>query len=94
MLQNILRNVCQYSANNKVILSLDNHKLTVKNTIEVYPMGTSSDNLLSEDGVYPDYGFGLGLYLVENICSLQHWHLEIENLEQNFMFALTLVINH
>lgn len=83
-LQNILRNACQYSANQKVIISLDNHQLTVKNTIEVHPKGTSSNNALPDDNTYPDYGFGLGLYLVENICNLQQWRLEIDKSSNEF----------
>lgn len=82
-LQNILRNACQYSVNNKVILSLDEHKVTVKNAIDRHPDEASPNNIQPNDA-YPEYGFGLGLYLVENICRLQHWHLAIDQSNTEF----------
>ncbi|MCP5079450.1 MAG: HAMP domain-containing histidine kinase [Psychromonas sp.] len=82
-LQNILRNACQYSADNKVFVTLDDRQLTVKNTIEQHKT-TSEHPILEHNDTYSDYGFGLGLYLVENICEQQHWQLLINKTESEY----------
>ncbi len=88
-LQNILRNACQYSANNKVIISINTYELTVRNTIDIHLLGGTADNSIAENSnMYPDYGFGLGLYLVENICVQQNWKLKIDKSNSEFCLSI------
>lgn len=89
-LQNILRNACQYSDDNKVHVYLNDNQITVKNAIDKHQqiIHTTSAELENKDR-YSDYGFGLGLYLVENICHNRLWSLEVNKGNTEFCLSIT-----
>ena len=83
LLLNILRNACQYSSDQKVEISLYNQKLTVSNNNrEDLAIATTKED-------DPDFGYGLGLYLVETICRHQGWKLQIDKSNELFTISVT-----
>ncbi|WP_284242821.1 sensor histidine kinase [Thalassotalea insulae] len=64
MLDNLLRNACQYSSNNRVIITLNTQSLVVENELDV----TREYHLSQEPTEAANYGYGVGLVLVEKIA--------------------------
>jgi len=73
-LGNLLRNACQYTADNNVYLSVSQNSVTVSNAFE---QDTQHKDL--------NYGFGFGLYLVETICKQQNWRFFIKKSQNRFV---------
>jgi len=76
VLANLIRNAFQYTAEGKVLITLNQNAINIynENTEEVYKESESSD---SEDHDC-DYGFGLGLELVEQIAARLGWRYQCE----------------
>ena len=98
LLLNVLRNACQYSADQKVIISLHNQGLTITNTVETQtttasPQEKQANMYHDNNEVVPRYGYGLGLYLVETICQHQNWQLQIDDSDKRFTISITFTGN-
>ena len=75
LIQNLLRNACQYSANDKVKLEINNHCLLIENSI-----GENNDSektTTNQEMSDVNYGYGVGLFMAETICQQQDWQLKI-----------------
>jgi len=62
---NLIRNAFQYTASGSIDISFTDNKFFIKNINE-------ADNSIDHTGA--DYGYGLGLRLVEKIVQKMHWH--------------------
>ncbi len=77
-LSNLLRNACQYGENDiEVEIDVRCIRITNRCSQEVNEHTT-------------DYGFGLGLYLVERLCEQQQWELVVQGQQGRFSVALNL----
>ena len=72
ILSNLIRNAFQYTTQGLVKISLGDYKVTIEN---------SNENPLDNETTSEDYGYGLGLNLVEKIVKKLNW--QYENLEFN-----------
>lgn len=83
LINNLLSNACQYSADGEVRIDISNHQVVVENS-------TSNTNELSMNAGEKsptsniNYGYGLGLFLANKICQQQAWQLNISETEQLF----------
>jgi signal transduction histidine kinase len=67
ILNNIIRNAFQYTAEGKINIHFENQVLVIEN-INIGKTEFDSEN--------SDYGYGLGLQLVDKIINKMHWHYE------------------
>jgi signal transduction histidine kinase len=90
LINNLMSNACQYSADGKVKIELNHHSLVVQNTVTnaedtgALTINTSSSTL--------DYGYGLGLFIVDKICQQQQWQLTITTNAQ--FFTVTIIFRN
>ncbi len=85
LMNNLLRNACQYTADGNIKLVLKNKALMIENRI--------TDNAISEindDTTKLNYGYGLGLFLAEKICQQCHWSLDISSTDHFFRVKVRL----
>ena len=73
-LGNLIRNACQYTANDQVELTVEQNSVRVSNAFE---------QEFQHQGL--NYGYGFGLYLVETICKQQDWQLKVETQQEQFV---------
>jgi len=64
VLGNIVRNAMQYTSNGRIEINLDERMALIKN-VDINETPVNVDN--------SDYGYGLGLILVEKICNKGSW---------------------
>jgi signal transduction histidine kinase len=72
ILNNLIRNAFQYTAEGEVFITFFQNKVTIKNINQ-----TSGD--IDYNG--SDYGYGLGLRLVDKIVNKMHWHYQNNEIE-------------
>jgi len=93
LIQNLLCNACQYSADGIVKVHLNHHNLVVENTVNEMPEGSGIAKVkpIPENTTIPkvNYGYGLGLFLAEKICQQQQWTLEMSSTEKIFTTKVT-----
>jgi len=82
IISNLIRNACQYSSDGVINIRLQNLNLTISNTFNTAEHKHHQSI---------NYGFGLGLYLVEKICQQQHWKIDIVSSDQTFNVAINLI---
>jgi len=75
VINNLLRNACQYSSESDISVVVDGQLVTIANSYDHQVL----DSQLSEQ-----YGFGFGLYLVETICQQQGWHFSLDAKNNSF----------
>lgn len=83
LLRNLVRNSFQYSQEGEIMIDYKNNRLAISNpasgpTTEQQTIGHS------EPERHQEYGYGVGLYLVENICRQMDWSCHIDNNRQQF----------
>ncbi|MFT5757192.1 MAG: signal transduction histidine kinase [Alteromonadaceae bacterium] len=80
ILNNLIRNAFQYTAEGEVIITFSQNKVTIKNI-----------NQTPEDIDYngADYGYGLGLRLVDKIVNKMHWHYHNNEIEGGRLVTIT-----
>ncbi|WP_448547688.1 sensor histidine kinase [Thalassotalea fusca] len=76
-LGNLLRNACQYTADNNVHISVTQSTVTVSNAFEQ-----------EHQHIDLNYGFGFGLYLVETICKQQNWQFTVDKNKNRFVVEI------
>lgn len=84
LINNLLRNACQYTADQVVKLELKENCLIIENQIEEVsdqPMLIGKNNA--------DYGYGFGLFLADKICQQCHWLLNITTGNSLFKVEVT-----
>lgn len=91
MLHNLLRNACQYTANNTVSIMLSERSLVVENELLVphdsFDAKNSYDtisNSIRNNEQSINYGYGVGLFLVEKIAAQLACQIDIQASEQGF----------
>lgn len=70
VLGNIIRNAMQYTSNGIIEINLDKRMALIKN-VDSNETPVNADNANNADN--SDYGYGLGLILVEKICNQGDW---------------------
>jgi len=70
VVSNLINNACQYNTSGDIVIEICGQQLSIINQID---NNTGADNLENYQQSDELYGFGLGLYLVETICSQQQW---------------------
>jgi signal transduction histidine kinase len=83
LVNNLLRNACQYTTDATVKVNLFKHHFLIENTVENSSVLGLSDNIISDSDDY-GYGYGLGLFLAEIICDQLQWQLEITSQKNTF----------
>jgi signal transduction histidine kinase len=71
VLGNIIRNAMQYTSNGRIEINVDERIALIKN-IDINETPVHVDN--------SDYGYGLGLILVEKICNKGNWKYSTSNI--------------
>jgi len=71
VLGNIVRNAMQYTNNGRIEINLDERVALIKN-VDINETPINVDN--------SDYGYGLGLILVEKICNKGSWQYSTSNI--------------
>jgi signal transduction histidine kinase len=71
VLGNIVRNAMQYTNNGRIEINLDERMALIKN-VDINETPINVDN--------SDYGYGLGLILVEKICNKGSWEYSTSNI--------------
>ena len=85
LLNNLLRNACQYGLHAPIAVTLENDSLLIVNAKQ-----PADDGLTGES----EYGYGLGLYLVEQICLHNNWHCTIDNAPNRFGVTISFAAPH
>ncbi len=80
VVNNLLRNACQYSEGGNINLTLNGKSLCITNGYR------KSD---FENKSQLQFGFGVGLYLVEIICEQQNWQYVVKNNKDTFSVTVT-----
>jgi len=97
LINNLLRNACQYSADNMVRLDINNYCLIVENAIsdkEDSGLALESDLEMLDSRIKPQasddkYGYGIGIFLAEKICQQQGLQLTITSSALFFTVQVT-----
>ncbi len=80
VLGNLLRNACNYTQNGKVVVSIETHSVSIRDTGEGI-----DDTILErvqqpfERGTDTSSGYGLGLDIVRRLCERYRWKLNIQS---------------
>lgn len=85
LINNLLRNACQYTADGNIKLVLKNKALMVENRI-----AENAITAISDEATELSYGYGLGLFLAEKISQQCHWSLDITSTDQLFRVKVGL----
>jgi signal transduction histidine kinase len=74
VLGNIIRNAMQYTSNGRIEINLDERMALIKNV-------DTNETLINTDNAdNSEYGYGLGLILVEKICNKGDWKYSTSNI--------------
>ena len=82
LVNNLVRNAFQYTEQGQITITADKHTLVVKNA-------TSHESSFVEES--DDYGYGVGLYLVEKLCTQKGWLLALKRDECSFSVSVSLL---
>ena len=80
LINNLLRNACQYGLHAPIEIALYDDRLRITNA-----KNPDRDHLQGER----EYGYGLGLYLVEQICLHNSWQCAIDNSPAQFSVEIS-----
>jgi len=80
LINNLLRNACQYTADFTITIDLFKDHFIIENMVDKSAYNDVSDN---------NFGYGLGLFLAEQICQHMQWEIEITSPEQRFTVKVT-----
>lgn len=75
VIRNLIRNAFQYAHDGKIKICADKNSLTIENSVANIASGFTQKNQQE----LPDYGYGIGLYLVAEICTQKNWALQIKS---------------
>ncbi len=103
LLRNLIRNAFQYSAEGEIRMSLRDNQFCIDNPLRVdlmaeHQINDKDDSQKSdqasvqqgmEEGVQ-EYGFGIGLYLVQHTCQRLGWQCHHQRDHQRFSVQLSL----
>ncbi len=85
LLQNLLTNLLQYASEPEVCMKLSATQLVISNS---FSLPLPSDPLRSGQRTSASTGIGQGLSLIQRICELQHWQLQLANDAQKFEITI------
>lgn len=87
-LGNLVRNAFQYADAGSIEIRADHSAITIRNPVA----GSQelSGSILAGRSSEDDYGYGVGLFLVENICTQQGWDLQSDHRDDVFSVTVTL----
>ena len=85
LLQNLLTNLLQYASEPEVCMKLSAAQLVISNS---FSLPLPSDPLRSGQRTSASTGIGQGLSLIQRICELQHWQLQLANEAQKFEITI------
>ena len=85
LLQNLLTNLLQYASEPEVDIKLSAVQLVISNS---FSLPLPSDPLRSGQRTKASTGIGQGLSLIQRICEVQHWQLQLANDAQKFEITI------
>lgn len=85
LLQNLLTNLLQYASEPEVGMKLSAAQLVISNC---FSLPLPSDPLRSGHRSAASTGIGQGLSLIQRICEVQHWQLQLANDAQKFEITI------
>ncbi len=85
LLQNLLTNLVQYASEPEVGIKLSATQLKISNC---FRLPLPSDPLRSGQRTAASKGIGQGLNLIQRICEVQHWQLQLANDAQKFEITI------
>lgn len=85
LLQNLLTNLLQYASEPEVGIKLCAAQLVISNS---FRLPLPSDPLRSGQRSAASTGIGQGLSLIQRICQVQHWQLQLANDAQKFEITI------
>ena len=85
LLQNLLTNLLQYASEPEVGIKLCAAQLVISNS---FSLPLPSDPLRSGQRSAASTGIGQGLSLIQRICQVQHWQLQLANDAQKFEITI------
>ncbi len=83
LLSNLLRNACQYTEAGAIVIQADASTISISNPLSAAAPPEAAPS------APPDYGYGIGLYLVQAICARQGWSLQLHHSDQAFVATIT-----
>lgn len=84
LITNLVKNAFQYAESGEISIQFINGQLSITNPISSNTLSTSP----STDS--RQYGYGVGLFIVENICKKLNWKVEIVNKDECFSVYVTI----
>lgn len=84
LINNLLRNACQYSSDRSIKIELKENCLIIENLIAEVDV-----QALEKSKSDADYGYGLGLFLADKICQQCQWSLNITSTASLFRVKVT-----
>lgn len=85
LMNNLLRNACQYTADGNIKLVLKNKSFVIENRIAENAIPAAGDETMQRS-----YGYGLGLFLAEKICQQCRWPLDVSSTDHVFRVKASL----
>jgi len=85
VLRNLIRNAFQYTSAGTIEITYANASIIISN-----PISIDEKNNLLQNQQQNDYGFGVGLYLVESICQQLNWNFKVAYLTNKFIATIDL----
>ena len=82
VLSNLIKNALQYAGSGQVCISAAGLKVTVSNTVTTHRKAQPAKD--------SSYGFGLGLFIAEQVAQQQGWCLKTEQKGDNFVAEIEL----
>lgn len=90
LLQNLLTNLLQYASEPEVGIKLSAMQLVISNC---FSLPLPSDPLRSGQRTTASKGIGQGLSLIQRICEVQHWQLQLADDGQKFEITIRFDAN-
>ena len=76
---NLIKNAFQYTERGTVTVNYDSSLISVANCVD------SDQSLRLTSSEKMQYGYGVGLFIVESICQKLHWRLETSHIDNQFI---------
>lgn len=84
VIDNLIKNAYQYSSDGEIEIQFKNSQLTIVNPLSREPSYTQEPSA----PILQEFGYGVGLFVVETICQRMQWHFSTKSSEGMFQVAV------